>query len=216
MTTPTIPTIPARLLALAAVAAMLLLFPASVAAHAELVETTPADGATVEGTPDELVAVFSEALEADGSSLSIRNAAGDRLAVGQLDPEDATRLVISDVPELVPGVYEMRWTASSDDGHLERDTWTFTVEPPATTPPPTPTSEPTASPSDSAAPSASASATTEPTTAATASPSSVVTPPADPAASTSDVVLPIVAGLAIVLIAAGVLLSRRRRPSGPV
>jgi hypothetical protein len=207
----------ARLIALAATAALLLLSPTAVAAHAELVETTPADGATVEGTPDELVAVFNEALEADGSSLSIRNAAGDRLAVGQVDPDDATRLLIADVPELAPGTYEMRWTASSDDGHLERDTWSFTVA--AAEPTPSPTPEPTASPSESAVPSASASAapspTAEPSTEATASPSSVVTPPDDPASSSSDVVLPIVAGLAIVIVAAGLLLNRRGRPSGP-
>src|SRR5690349_6883315 len=115
-----------RPLATVLIAICLLAVPASVAAHAQLVETSPADAGTVTGTPAELAATFDEALE-DGSTLSIRDTAGNRLAMGAIDPSDAKRLVITDVPELAPGTYEMRWTASSDDGHIERGTWTFTV-----------------------------------------------------------------------------------------
>lgn len=174
------------------------------AAHAELIETTPADGATVMGTPDELVAVFDDELLVDASSLSIRNAQGERLAVGHVDPEEPTHLVIGDVPDLAVGTYEMRWTAGTADGHVERGTWTFTVAQATETPAPSPT------PGETAGPSA----------AATAIPSAAPTPSATPAptdptgAAGSDVILPIIAALAIVLIAAGVLLSRRSRPSG--
>lgn len=204
---------PARLLALTAVAALLLVLPATAAAHAELLETIPADGATVEGTPDELVAAFDDALEADESSLSIRNAAGERLAVGRVDPEDPTRVVISDVPELAPGTYEMRWTAATADGHVERGTWSFTV---TAAPTAAPSAEPTPEATVSASPSAAAtpSAAPEPTAVPTAEPTPAPVDPAD--AAGSDVILPIVAGLAIVLIAAGLLLSRRGRPSDGV
>src|SRR5687768_15868765 len=114
-----------RAYALAAVATLVLLFPGTATAHAELIEATPADGATVEGTPDEISATFSEPLETDGSTFSLRNAAGERLAVGGIDPADGTRLIIDPVPTLNPGVYEVRWRAASADGHAENDTWTF-------------------------------------------------------------------------------------------
>ena len=177
----------------------LLLFPAPVVAHAELVETTPADGTIVEGTPPEIAAEFTEALE-DTSSLSLRDADGTEIAVGARDDADRTRLVITDLPVLEPGDYEVRWTASSDDGHLERDTWRFTV-----VAPPTPT--PTVAPSATTAPTAAPTPTPAPATAAP-SPSPA---PEDDAASTIDVLLPIIAALAIVAIAAGFLVSRRSR-----
>ena len=54
--------------------------PGGVAAHAELEETLPAADATVEGSPTEVSATFSEALLADGSSLSLRDAEGAEIA----------------------------------------------------------------------------------------------------------------------------------------
>jgi copper resistance protein C len=194
-----------RLLLLVAMAALFLTYPATVAAHAELLAVTPADGATVEGTPEELAAAFDEDLEPE-SSLSIRNEAGDRLAVGRVDPNDSKRVVISDVPDLAPGTYEMRWTAATADGHVERGTWSFTVE---AAPTPSPTPAPTESGAPSAAP--TPSATPEPTAAPSPSASPATTDPAS--AAGTDVVLPIIAGLAIVLVGAGFLLARRGRPS---
>jgi methionine-rich copper-binding protein CopC len=195
-----------RVAALAAVAATLLLFPASVAAHAELLEASPADGATVEGTPAEISAKFNEPLLTDGSIFSIHNAAGERLAAGQIDPDDATRLIIDPVPELAPGEYEIRWRAATADGHAENDTWRFTV---TAAPTPAPTPEPTAASTASAEP--TPSVTPEPT--ATPAPSASPAPSEPAGSSDGDVILPIIAALAIVLIAAGFLLSRRGRPS---
>jgi copper resistance protein C len=201
-----------RLVVLAALAGVLMLFPASVAAHAELEKATPADGATVEGTPEEISAQFNEALVTDGSTFSLRNAAGERLAVGRIDPDDETRLIIDPVPTLKPGVYEIRWRAKSDDGHAENDTWTFTVVAPIPTkglPTPTSSPEPSDAATQSAGPSPSATADATPASSPSASPG-----PTDPAGSTdSDVILPIVAALAIVLVVGAVLLSRRNRPS---
>lgn len=201
-----------RIVALAAVTATLLLFPAIAAAHAELLEATPADGATVEGTPPEINARFTEPLETDGSTFSLRNAAGERLAIGRVDPDDPTRLVIDPVPTLQPGGYEVRWRAASADGHAESDTWTFTVVAPTPTkalPTPTASAEPSEAATPSAEPSPSVAPDATPASSPSASPA-----PGDPAgASDSDVILPIIAALAIVLIAAGFLLSRRGRPT---
>jgi len=196
-----------RFLALFAVAVVLLLFPVAVAAHADLDVPTPADGATVEGTPAEIFGTFTQAMVPDGSSLVLRDPANAVVARGGVDPDDDHRMVITDVPELAPGDYLVQWTTlSAEDDELDRDTWTFTVTV-AATPPPTSTPEP------SAVPSSSPSATPEPSAAASPTPSGSGSPQ-DPAASSVDVVLPIIAGLAIVLIAAGYLVSRRGRPPG--
>ena len=147
-------------------------------------------------------------METDGSTFSLRNAAGERLAVGNIDPDDRTRLIIDPVPELTPGVYEVRWRAKSADGHAENDTWSFTVAP-APTPSPTPAPTPASSASAEPTPSATPEPTPTPASSPSASPG-----PTDPAGSTDgDVILPIVAALAIVLVVGAVLLSRRNRPS---
>lgn len=192
-------------LALVAAATLLMVGPGVVVAHAELESTAPANGAKVVGTPDELSATFSEALAAE-STVSIRNAAGERLAVGGLDPADGKRLVIAPVPELAPGRYEMRWSAFSDDGHLEKGTWTFEVEAPSATPTPLPTPVATDSGSDTP--------TAVPTPSATPAGTPTRVPSADGGAPTSgsgDVVLPIIAALAIVAIGGVLLLGRRGR-----
>ena len=184
--------------------------PLAVAAHAELVRSTPADGETVEGSPSVIRAFFSEEL-ADGSEMALVDGTGATIAEGTIDPADPTRMRI-DPPVLEPGDYEVQWKSFADDGHLETDTFTFTVAAAITPPPsvpPTPSSPVSAPPSGSAAPgspAASASLAPSPT-------EGQPTPPAD-AASTNDVLLPIVAAVILVALLGGYLLLRRR-PSQP-
>ena len=68
------------------------------------------------------------------SSLELRDAAGTSLAEGGVDPADDLRMAIDPVPELAPGTYAVQWQAVAVDGHIERDTWTFTVVAPTPTP----------------------------------------------------------------------------------
>ena len=192
-------------LVLVGAATLLLSTPAVTAAHAELETTAPASGAKVVGTPAELSATFSEALATE-STLSIRDAAGERLAVGGLDPADPRRLVIAPVPELAPGAYELRWSAFSDDGHLEKGTWTFEVEAPPATPTSAPTPVATVSGSDTP------TAAPTPSATADATPSPSATPDGGaPTSGSGDVILPIIVALAIVAIGGVLLLGRRGR-----
>jgi copper resistance protein C len=209
---------PRRVGAIVAALAAVVLLPGAVLAHAELEGTTPADGSTVDRTPTDISALFSEALEVDGSGLSLRDPDGLEIASGGIDPEEPARLLITDVPELGPGEYEVRWTAASDDGHVERDTWTFTVTAsptpspspsPSTTPVPSPTPGPSADSSATSSPSVSPVPTPVPTPSP--APSASVPPDDGAAGSGSEVILPIIAGLAIVVVAGGFLLSRRGR-----
>ncbi len=192
---------------------VLLVLPGVVVAHAALDVPTPADGAILEGSPPVINGTFTQDMDPETSSLDLRNAAGDVLAEGGVAADDPRRMVIEGVPELAPGEYEVRWTTlSTEDGEVERGTWSFTVTAAATAVP-TLRQAPTALPS------------VAPTTARTSDP----TPPSSPATSdmptpipssggaesaSGDVLLPIVAALALVLVAAGLLLTRRGRGTG--
>jgi len=212
----------ARMAVVAALATLLIVAPITVLAHAELDVATPADGATVEGSPPEVSGTYTHDMDVDGSSMQLRDADGTVIAKGGVDPDDARRMAIEDLPVLAPGEYEVRWTSlSSEDDELARGTWTFTVSAdpgPSPTPPPTPTPTPPASAAATTAP------TTSPTEAASAaisaSPSSEPSPtasavPGDASTGGSDVLLPILAALAIVAVVGVILVSRRGRAAPP-
>lgn len=201
----------------ASLAIVFLLVAAPVLAHAELVESTPADGAVVP-PPSEVVAVFSEALVGDRSSLEVRDAAGAVIARGGLDPADPKRLTMrADLPALEPGPYTVRWTAVADDGHVERGTFGFQVVE-APSPSPSASQSPPSSPPPSPSPTAAPPAEPSPSPTAKGSPSTAPrpTPSSEPSGSpggsggdTLAVVLPIAVGLGVVAVAAGWLLRRR-------
>jgi methionine-rich copper-binding protein CopC len=186
--------------------ALIVLLPAPAAAHAELVRAIPADGETVTKPVTVLSARYSEAVVGN-SNLRVLDESGATVATAGIDPDDPTRMVARPDTPLGNGTYTVRSTATSADGHTERLTWTFTVAVPAT-PSPTPVQTRTPSAATSQTPAATASPTASPT------PSPTPTASPDPGSQTSgtgDVLLPILAALAIVAVGAGFLL-RRGRP----
>jgi methionine-rich copper-binding protein CopC len=185
------------------------LVPAPVAAHAELLRPIPADGETVTEPVTVISGRYSENL-VRGSRLEIVAADGATIATGGIDPDNPRRMVARPEAPLFGGTFTVESTALSVDGHVERATWTFTVAVPAT-PAPTPTASVGASPSASPAGSPSASPTESPTVSPTptASPSL-----GTPTSGTGDVLLPIIAALALVALGAGFLLNRGRARPG--
>ena len=115
------------------------LLPAAVLAHAELDTVDPADGATVEVAPTEIVMTFVQDLDPSQSSIVVVTGGTEVASGGAFDPAEPRRLTLA-LPALEPGSYEVRWTTlSAEDGELARGTTTFTFSPPPPTPTPTPT-----------------------------------------------------------------------------
>jgi methionine-rich copper-binding protein CopC len=182
-----------------------LAFPAAIVAHSELESATPKDGAVLAIPPAEIVLTFDAPLNASKSSVTLHDPSGTQIAKGGVDPADDTVMRLTP-PALDPGEYEIRWTSVSEDGDLLRDTLHFALTAPPTAPPtPSPTIAPSEAPSEAPTPSLVPSASPSP------SPSADGTP----AASTTDVLLPIVAAIAVVLLLGAWLLRNRARGARP-
>ncbi len=100
-----------------------------VLAHAQLVASSPAAGAVLPQSPDELRLVFSEPLEAGLSSLDVYGQDGKPLIDhgGEIDPADPYALVVAR-PDLPDGVFSLTWRSlSSADGHSAEGFFTFGV-----------------------------------------------------------------------------------------
>ena len=191
-----------RLLSTLVCASVALALASPVLAHAALTSATPGPGDVVTGSPTEIVAQFTQNLDASRTTLEVRDAAGTSLASGG-ELGDGPREFRLALPVLVPGVYEVRWTTySAEDAEIGRDTYTFEVVA-APTPPPTPTTRPSAEASPSPSPSPIV-----PSAAPSPSPE-----PVDAPASGVDpsIIIPIVVALGAV-VAFLVWALRRQRP----
>jgi methionine-rich copper-binding protein CopC len=199
---------------LVAASALVLLMAAPALAHAALVSSDPADGATVT-TPYVLNAVYDEDLKVDGSSITVRDAAGDIVAEGGV-LDDPLHMIVN-LPALAAGDYSVHWVAiTADDNGKTQGDFAFTVA--AATPAPTPTPSPTAAPSPApgtASPGSGPTQTAAPP--ATASPIATSAPTPSPApaqpgsgsSSSTDLLVPLL--VAVVVVAAlGWFYLRRR------
>ncbi|HEX2911226.1 MAG TPA: copper resistance protein CopC [Chloroflexia bacterium] len=103
--------------------------PGTVSAHAELVRTEPADGATLSQAPAQLRLWFNDPIVMDFIKVELTDGDGQKLAVpaARLDPAGAGNplygpksvLVVVDLPELDPNAYRVNWQVrSADDLHV--------------------------------------------------------------------------------------------------
>lgn len=97
----------------------------SVAAHTQLSSSTPADGATLNAPPDELVLTFSEPVTL--TAVSVHAADGVEHEIEALPREPAAEHAVA-APGLGPGEYSIDWRALSADTHVIDGTFTFTIE----------------------------------------------------------------------------------------
>src|SRR5512140_3407215 len=103
-----------------------------VAAHSELVASSPGAGSVVATPPQELRLVFSEPIDPGYTSLDVldRNSATILSNAGRPDPADP-RVLVAQLPAGTiagSGLFTVQWrTLSAADGHVERGFFTFGV-----------------------------------------------------------------------------------------
>ena len=182
---------------------VILALPGSALAHAELLRSIPDNGETVTDPVTVVTGTYSQDLAAN-SKLLVKDAAGATVAAGTVDPGNVRRLIARPDAPLGDGTYEVQSTSvSADDGDIERVQWTFTVAVAAS---PSPTEAPSVSAGTSSS-SPEATSSVVPSASVTEAPSPA---PGDSASDSSNVILPIIAALAIVAIGGVYLLNRNR------
>jgi methionine-rich copper-binding protein CopC len=114
-------------------AAFLLVLPSPARAHALVVRSNPAAGASLTQVPRTLTITFSEAPEPGASSIRVLDASGGLASRGPARPVPSDRLQLAvSLGPLLNGVYTVRWkTISTDDGHASAGSFTFGVGPSA-------------------------------------------------------------------------------------
>lgn len=102
---------------------------ATALAHASLDDSSPASGAVVATSPDELVLGFDEAVTLDLGGVELSDADGELIEIpaGDVSSEDPSTVTVANLPELEAGVYVVVWQVSSSDGHPARGAFTFQV-----------------------------------------------------------------------------------------
>jgi methionine-rich copper-binding protein CopC len=117
-----------RRLAGAALGVLLLATPAW--PHASLVKSSPGRRATLTTTPDSVQLWFNEAIEPRFSSVTVLDAAGRRVDLGDahVEPDDPKRLTVG-VKPLGRGAYRVRFRVLSVDGHVVESEFPFTLRP---------------------------------------------------------------------------------------
>jgi methionine-rich copper-binding protein CopC len=119
---------------LATVALGVLALPAPAVAHARLVRSSPADGASLSAAPGELTLCFNELLERQFHAIELdadpdAKSPTSRRAVSltpSVDPREGTCLLAT-LPAVAPGPYVVRWRVVSRDGHTTRGMIRFRV-----------------------------------------------------------------------------------------
>ena len=128
----------APLVAACATLALLPLPATPVAAHAELVSSTPAANASLVEAPEEIVLTFTEPIDPATAVLRVLGPEGRDLAdVGAAVVDaDATELTAT-LPALAPGTYTVSYqVVSAVDGHATAGIYAFLVDPTGTEAPP--------------------------------------------------------------------------------
>ena len=103
-----------------------LLFPSPAAAHAELVNTTPANGEQLRTPPSDVRLTFTESVNLVDDGIRLVDHVG--ATVTTPDPTVQGRTVIWPMPSDLPeGPYVVTWRVVSSDGHPVNGAFSFGV-----------------------------------------------------------------------------------------
>lgn len=113
----------------AVVGGLLLLFAPAAAAHAELLETNPANGAHFDTAPSEVRLRFSEAVSPVRGGFTVLDGNGTTVATptASTAPGDSARVIMPLPGTLGDGVYVVNWRVMSSDSHPVHGAFVFSV-----------------------------------------------------------------------------------------
>jgi len=103
-----------------------LIAPASAAAHATLIGTTPADGAVLDRAPQTVRVAFDDRIHVAHGNAAVSNANNASVLDGAPRTAGHT-LVLPLSAGLADGSYSVRWSIVSEDGHREQGVLAFAV-----------------------------------------------------------------------------------------
>ncbi len=117
-------------IALPVAALLAVLIGVAVGAHAEYRSSVPANGGTVATAPPQVVITFSQETSATKSNGVVTDAAGAVVSTGwSVDLNERTKLTIGLKPNLGNGIYTVKYTSMSEDGHVVDGSFIFIVDP---------------------------------------------------------------------------------------
>lgn len=95
------------------------------AAHAQLIGSDPADGATLDEPPTQVELEFNEPVRGEFTQVAVLDGSDNQYEVGE--PEVTDTVVIQRVDDLPAGEYRISYRVGSADGHPVSGVLTFTV-----------------------------------------------------------------------------------------
>jgi copper transport protein len=109
---------------------------APASAHDTLLQSSPADGVTVTGNPEQVWLYFDQTARVTGHSVRVLDAAGREVDEADAREGDKSNQVVTDLrPGLAAGAYTVSWQVVSADGHPVSGAYTFGLDAPAATTP---------------------------------------------------------------------------------
>ncbi len=97
-------------------------------AHAAALGTEPAPGATVDGSPPQILVRFGSPVEISLGSMRLVDGVGKNVAIGApVHPLDEKNAVAASVPALPDGGYLAIYQITAADGHITRGSFTFQI-----------------------------------------------------------------------------------------
>jgi copper resistance protein C len=106
--------------------ALLFLAPHAAFAHAVLVKSSPAQGATVKAGDVEIMLTYNSRIDALHSSLHLVGPDGKAQTLA-VDAHAAPNLLVAKAGALAAGAYKLEWQVQASDGHISRGTVGFRV-----------------------------------------------------------------------------------------
>ncbi|WP_341201306.1 copper resistance CopC family protein [Planomicrobium okeanokoites] len=106
------------------IAFLLLFLPVTAHAHSGLSSSTPAEGATLEGSPEEIQFLFESPIQQ--GVMTIKDEAGNTIEVADINFSEME--LTGQLPDELPnGAYTVDWNAISQDSHEITGTLTFNI-----------------------------------------------------------------------------------------